>query len=516
MLELTEVSFFIFVVAFSCSCIHMPLSVLLPPSSPPSPSPPPPCHLSVSLVLTLHMCVCKYTCVCLYIMCICMCVCVWSTERENIYVRETEKACVCILRESGDVVHSCTAPSNLVQLQRMNRTLFLYAWKGSRFSVYLGDAGEIGIYSCSCFPAADNGEGSGKEKAAMSDSSAKPNTAAPTVKIKEWFEAKSPEGYSYYWNITTNGVYVCLSSICTPCLCAHGCLCVCPCVCDCVCVCPSPSSTCTPCVYRCLCILVSVCSSLSSTCTPHPCNLRWMCVCVFLDSTVVRLTGSCIYIKKLKSYICKCFCLNDTVMFYTRCVYVCRCVCVHLCLCVCCLSLSSTCTPHLSNLRWICAVFLGSAVVKLTGSCINKNKKSKSKCFLFKWYSNVPWYIVNWSFFLFLLATAVNCGILCFCVSESVWEPPEEFVSLAEQEGYVEQPADSTQQVSHQEFWERERECVCVCEREREKKCVCVCWSHIVSYVWTSVDLYLSTAHYVFVLFSTLSWRVVHYYYYDH
>ena len=101
---------------------------------------------------------------------------------------------------------------------------------------------------------------------------------------------------------------------------------------------------------------------------------------------------------------------------------------------------------------------------------------------MFKWYSNVPWYIVNWSFFLFLLATAVNCGILCFCVSESVWEPPEEFVSLAEQEGYVEQPADSTQQVSHQEFWEREG--VCVCERERERKsvCVCVCVCVLVTY----------------------------------
>lgn len=28
--------------------------------------------------------------------------------------------------------------------------------------------------------------------------------AAPP-KVKEWFEAKSPEGYSYYWNVATNG-----------------------------------------------------------------------------------------------------------------------------------------------------------------------------------------------------------------------------------------------------------------------------------------------------------------------
>ena len=170
----------------------------------------------------------------------------------------------------------------------MNRTLFLHVWKSSRFSVYLGDADEISIYSRSCFPAADNVEGSGKEKAALSDSSTKPNTAAPTVKIKEWFEAKSPEGYSYYWNISTNGVYVCLSSVCTPCLRAHGCLCVCPCL----------PSICTPCVcvYICVCVTVCVfaqvclahvhhvyigvcvflclCVCPSSTCTPHLCNLR--------------------------------------------------------------------------------------------------------------------------------------------------------------------------------------------------------------------------------------------------
>ncbi|KAK7503711.1 hypothetical protein BaRGS_00004834 [Batillaria attramentaria] len=29
-------------------------------------------------------------------------------------------------------------------------------------------------------------------------------TESAPVKVKEWFEAKSPEGYSYYWNISTN------------------------------------------------------------------------------------------------------------------------------------------------------------------------------------------------------------------------------------------------------------------------------------------------------------------------
>ena len=142
--------------------------------------------------------------------------------------------------------------------------------------VYLGDADEVSIYSCSCFPAADNGEGSGKEKAAMSDSSAKPNTAAPTVKIKEWFEAKSPEGYSYYWNVTTNGVYVCLSSIYVHHVCVLFGVCVFVHVYVTVCVFAQVHlahvhHVCIGvCIFLCLC----VCPSLSSTCTPHLCNMR--------------------------------------------------------------------------------------------------------------------------------------------------------------------------------------------------------------------------------------------------
>lgn len=40
-----------------------------------------------------------------------------------------------------------------------------------------------------------------KEK--LTKTSEKSEAAAP-AKVKEWFEAKSPEGYSYYWNVSTN------------------------------------------------------------------------------------------------------------------------------------------------------------------------------------------------------------------------------------------------------------------------------------------------------------------------
>lgn len=40
-------------------------------------------------------------------------------------------------------------------------------------------------------------------------------TTIVPAKGREWFEAKSPEGYSYYWNVSTNGDYpFCTYSIC--------------------------------------------------------------------------------------------------------------------------------------------------------------------------------------------------------------------------------------------------------------------------------------------------------------
>ncbi|XP_076468156.1 uncharacterized protein LOC143298983 isoform X2 [Babylonia areolata] len=42
-----------------------------------------------------------------------------------------------------------------------------------------------------------------EKKKAVKSKSPEPESAT-TGKVREWYEAKSPEGYSYYWNITTN------------------------------------------------------------------------------------------------------------------------------------------------------------------------------------------------------------------------------------------------------------------------------------------------------------------------
>ncbi|KAL8597043.1 hypothetical protein ACOMHN_055636 [Nucella lapillus] len=42
-----------------------------------------------------------------------------------------------------------------------------------------------------------------KRKRSGRSESSDPDSATP-VKVREWFEAKSPQGYSYYWNTTTN------------------------------------------------------------------------------------------------------------------------------------------------------------------------------------------------------------------------------------------------------------------------------------------------------------------------
>ena len=303
-----------------------------------------------------------------------VCVCVWSTERENIYVRETEKACVCILRERVGMLY----------IHALLRQIWFSfkGWTGHFFCTrgkVLGSLCTLVMQVKSAFIHAvvfqqqTMVKDQEKRRQPYLIPQRSPTLLLPQSRSRSGLKPSHPRGIH---TIGTLLLMVCMS-VC-PAYVHHVCVlmgvCVFVHVCVTVCVFAQVHlahvhHVCIGvCVFLCLC----VCPSLSSACTPHLCNLRWMCVYVFLDSTVVRLTGSCIYKKKKKkSYICKCFCLNDTVMFYTRCVYVCRCVCVHLCLCVCCLSLSRTCTPHLSNLRWICAVFLGSAVVKLTGSCIN-------------------------------------------------------------------------------------------------------------------------------------------------
>lgn len=50
------------------------------------------------------------------------------------------------------------------------------------------------------------GKGKGKGKKILEEE-------RPTKPVQKlWYEALSPEGYTYYWNIETNGEYVCIQS----------------------------------------------------------------------------------------------------------------------------------------------------------------------------------------------------------------------------------------------------------------------------------------------------------------